>query len=443
MEIQPNLFEGFKLNRQLLNAIDDAGYTAPTPIQEQAIPLAMAGHDVLGIAQTGTGKTAAFVLPLLMKIKFAQGDSPKALILAPTRELVMQIAAAVVELSRYTDIRTVALYGGIGPKSQIEALRRGVDILVTTPQRFLDLYAKEEIILKHIHTMVLDEADKMLDMGFMPQIRRILEVIPRKRQNLLFSATFQEKVEKFSFEFLEFPMRVEVSPQSTTAEMVTQSLYEVPNFLTKIHLLEWMLAQTEVFSRVLIFTRSKENADNVYKFLLRKVVEEGDVRVIHANKGQNTRINAMEAFKEGNVRVLVATDVASRGIDVTEVSHVINFDVPIIYEDYVHRIGRTGRANHSGEAITFLTPADEYHIKFIEKLIRAEIPRKSLPAELETVKTPFDENQDQLREIDQQKRREDPTFQGAFHEKKKRPHMRHTNKRDTRKKGQTKRRSRS
>uniref|UniRef100_UPI0035936D97 DEAD/DEAH box helicase n=1 Tax=Persicitalea sp. TaxID=3100273 RepID=UPI0035936D97 len=262
---------------------------------------------------------------------------------------------------------------------------------------------------------------KMLDMGFMPQIRRILEVIPTKRQNLLFSATFQEKVEKFSYEFLEFPMRVEVTPQATTAEMVTQSLYEVPNFLTKINLLELLFSRDEDFSRVLIFTRSKATADNVYKFLTRKVLQEDNVRVIHANKGQNTRINAMEAFKDGDIRVLVATDVASRGIDVTEVSHVINFDVPIIYEDYVHRIGRTGRANHAGEAITFLTPPDEYHIKKIEGLIRAEIPRQPLPAKLTILETPREENQNQLREIDEQRRREDPTFQGAFHEKKKPP----------------------
>lgn len=443
METQPNLFEQFKLNRQLLNAIEDAGYTEPTPIQEQAIPLAMAGHDVLGIAQTGTGKTAAFVLPILMKVKYAQGEHARAVILAPTRELVMQIAKAIEELSRYTDIRTVALYGGIGPKMQIEALRKGVDIIVTTPQRFLDIYLKEEIVVKHLQTMVLDEADKMLDMGFMPQIRRILEVIPRKRQNLLFSATFQEKVEKFSFEFLEFPMRVEVSPQATTAEMVTQSLYEVPNFIAKIHLLELFLTQHEEFSRVLIFTRSKENADNVYKFLLRKVVKEDAVKVMHANKGQNTRINTMEAFREGKLRVLVATDVASRGIDVTEVSHVINFDVPLIYEDYVHRIGRTGRAKHAGEAITFLTPPDEYHIKNIEALIRMEIPRKPLPEDLSIPATPFDEMQTQLREIDQQKRKADPTFQGAFHEKKKRPHHSGNAKKDFRKKGSgSKRRTR-
>lgn len=419
MEESTNPFEQFKLNRQLLNAIEEAGYTQPTPIQEQAMPLALAGHDVLGIAQTGTGKTAAFVLPLLMKIKYAQGQHPRALILAPTRELVMQIAETIAQLSRYTDIRTVSLYGGLGPKSQIEGVQQGVDILVSTPRRFLDIYLKGEIVLKHINTMILDEADKMMDMGFMPQIRSILEVIPTKRQNLLFSATFSERVERLSHEFLEFPMRVEVTPSATTAEMVTQRLYEVPNSRTKINLLTHLLQDEERFSRVLIFTRSKEIADNIFKFLDRKVVAEGAVRVIHANKGQNTRINAMEAFKEGNVRVLVATDVASRGIDVTEVSHVINFDVPLIYEDYVHRIGRTGRANRTGEAITFMTIADEYHIRKIEKLIRMEIPREPLPEEVKIEPTPFDERQTMLREIDNQKKREDPTFKGAFHEKKK------------------------
>lgn len=420
-ELPANSFEQFKLNRQLLNAIEDAGYTAPTPIQQQAIPLAMAGHDVLGIAQTGTGKTAAFGLPLLMKLKFAQGNHPRALILAPTRELVMQITKSLLELSKYTDIRILALYGGIGPKSQIEALQKGVDILVSTPRRFMDIYLEGEIVLKQITTMVMDEADKIMDMGFMPQIRSILEVIPRKRQNLLFSATFQDKVENLSHEFLEYPMRVEVTPSATTAEMVSQCLYEVPNFKTKLNLLALLFENTEDFNRVLIFTRSKEVADNVFKYLLRKVIAEESIRVVHANKGQNTRINAMEAFKEGNVRVLVATDVASRGIDVSEVSHVINFDVPLIYEDYVHRIGRTGRANHRGEAITFLTIADEYHIAKIESLIRMEIPRRPLPEELEVLPTPFEEQQSLLREIDNQKRKEDPTFKGAFHEKKKRP----------------------
>ena len=419
MQETQNQFEQFKLNRQLLNAIEDAGYTTPTPVQEQAIPLAMAGHDVLGIAQTGTGKTAAYVLPVLMKIKFAQGMHTRALILAPTRELVLQITDAIHQLSKYTDIRTVALYGGVGPKTQIEGIQKGVDIIVATPGRLMDLYLREEVIFKQLNTLVLDEADKMLDMGFMPQIRRLLEVVPRKRQNLLFSATFAEKVERFSYEFLEFPTRVEVTPQSTTAEMVEQVLYELPNFRTKISLLSLLLQDKEAYTRVLVFTRSREVAGNVYNWLVNTVIPEGQIRVIHANKGQNTRINAMDAFREGNVRVMVATDVASRGIDVTQVSHVINFDVPLIYEDYVHRIGRTGRANQIGKAITFLTIADEYHIKKIEKIIRMDIPRLELPDNLDIMATPKEENKEMLREIDNQKKKEDPTFLGAFHEKKK------------------------
>lgn len=419
MQTTENNFEQFKLNRQLLNAIEEAGYTQPTPIQEQAIPLALSGQDILGIAQTGTGKTAAYALPLLMRIKYAQGDDPRALIFAPTRELAMQISEAIAQLSKYTDIRTVVLYGGVGPKSQIEAIRKGVDIIVATPGRFMDLYLKEEIVVKHLNVMILDEADKMMDMGFMPQIRRVLEIIPRKRQNMLFSATFSEKVENLSYEFLEFPTRIEVTPQSTTAEMVSQTLYEVPNFRTKINLLNHFLEDAETFARILIFTRSREVATLVFQNLNGRVVSEEEIRVIHANKGQNTRINSMEAFREGSVRVMVATDVVARGIDITEVSHVINFDVPLIYEDYVHRIGRTGRANNIGHAITFATMADEYHIRKIEKMIRMEIPREELPAEIDIAPTPAPERQDMLREIDNQKRKEDPTFLGAFHEKKK------------------------
>jgi ATP-dependent RNA helicase RhlE len=415
-------FEDFKLNRQLLNAIADAGYDRPTPIQEQAIPLVLQGHDVLGIAQTGTGKTAAYLLPLLMRIKYAQGQHPRALILAPTRELVMQIDVAVQQLCQYTDLRHLAIYGGLGPKTQIESLQKGVDILVATPGRFLDLYLKGEIFTRQIETLILDEADKMMDMGFMPQINRILEVIPRKRQNLLFSATFPPWVEKLSESFLEAPIRVEVSLQATTAEKVTQLIYEVPNFRTKINLLEHMIQDTERFKRVMVFVRSKVNADNIFKFLRRKVMGgQDELRVIHGNKGQNTRINAMEAFKDGVVRVLVATDVAARGIDVTEVSHVINFDVPLIYEDYVHRIGRTGRANLTGNAVTFVTMADEYHIAKIEKIIRMTVPRTPLPETLHVPETPFEEQQELLREIDNQRRREDPDFKGAFHEKKIRP----------------------
>lgn len=415
MEI--NTFEDFALNRQLLNAVADAGYSQPTPIQQKTIPLILGNHDVLGIAQTGTGKTAAYALPLLMKIKYAQGQAPRAIILAPTRELVMQIDEAIGELGKHTDLRHVALYGGLGPRAQIEALQKGVDIIVATPGRFLDLYRASEIVTKDIRTMILDEADKMMDMGFMHQIRSILEVIPTKRQNLLFSATFGERVERLSSEFLEAPIRVEVTPQASTAAMVTQRLYEVPNLRTKINLLAYLIERDDA-QRVMVFARSKHTADNIYKFLARKVVPEDKIRVIHANKGQNTRINSMEAFKEGAIQVLVSTDVAARGIDVINVSHVINFDVPLIYEDYVHRIGRTGRANLTGEAITFMTIAEDYHVKKIEKIIRMPIPREVIPAGVEILETPFEEQQDMLREIDEQRKKEDPTFAGAFHEKK-------------------------
>lgn len=423
MEISPSTvtgFEDFALNPQLLRAIADAGYSQPTPIQQKTIPLILDNHDVLGIAQTGTGKTAAYALPLLMKIKYAQGKNPRAIILAPTRELVMQINEAIGELGKYTDLRHISLYGGLGPKAQIEALQNGIDIIVATPGRFLDLYRIGEIGVKDIKTMILDEADKMMDMGFMHQIRSILEVIPTKRQNLLFSATFGERVERLSSEFLEAPIRIEVTPQASTADMVTQRLYEVPNLRTKINLLAHLVERDDA-RRVMVFARSKHTADNIFKFLARKIVPEDQIRVIHANKGQNTRINSMEAFKEGNIKVLVATDVAARGIDVVEVSHVINFDVPLIYEDYVHRIGRTGRANHTGEAITFMTIAEEYHVKRIEKIIRMTIPRTLIPADVEVLETPFEEQQDMLREIDEQRKKEDPTFAGAFHEKKMKP----------------------
>jgi ATP-dependent RNA helicase RhlE len=414
-----NSFEKFELNRQLLNAVADSGYTEPTPIQDKAIPLILKGHDVLGIAQTGTGKTAAYLLPILMKIKYAQGSMPRCIIFAPTRELVMQIDKAIAELAKYTDLRHTAIYGGLGPKTQIETIQKGIDIIVATPGRFMDLYLREEIKVKDLKILVLDEADKMMDMGFMPQIRKILEVIPRKRQNLLFSATFPEKVERLSEEFLEFPTRVEVTPQATTAETVKQRMFEVPNTQTKINLLKYLFDEEGV-QKAIIFTRSKEVADHVYNSMVQKIVPFSKIRVIHANKGQNTRINSMEAFREGDVSVLVATDVAARGIDIQQVSHVINFDVPLIYEDYVHRIGRTGRANQVGEAITFLTIAEEYHIRKIEKIIRMEIPREEIPELVEIADTPFDEKQAYLREVDDQRKKEDPTFKGAFHEKKNR-----------------------
>ncbi len=406
----------FKLNKQLLDAVVDAGFTNPTEVQEKCIPLILGGQQVIGIAQTGTGKTAAYLLPVLMKAKFAQGTDPRVLILVPTKELVVQVAAQVAALSKYTDLRTVHLYGGVGPKTQIDNIKAGVDIIVATPGRFLELYQRNELAPKQIKTLVLDEADRMLDMGFMPQLRRIFEVIPSKRQNLLFSATFPQRVERLSQEFLEFPVRVEITPPATVPTKVEQELYWVPNSRTKINFLEYVLQDKEAFNRVMVFARTKDAANDIFKFIERKGY--GPAKVVHSNKGQNSRINAVTEFKEGKLRVLVSTDVASRGIDVTNVSHVINFDVPIVYEDYVHRIGRTGRAFQSGKAITLVTDSEKYHIDKIQKIIREKIPIKKLPDQLLIAETPREELQDMAREIDRQKRYEDPEFKGAFHEKK-------------------------
>jgi ATP-dependent RNA helicase RhlE len=408
-------FENFNLNRQLLNAVSEAGFETPTEIQQKAIPLILGGREVIGIAQTGTGKTAAYALPLLMKVKYAQGTDPRALILAPTKELTIQIAEHVSALSKYTDIRIFALYGGVGAAAQVATIEKGVDILIATPGRFMDLYLNGQLPTKQIKTLVLDEADRMMDMGFMRQLRKIFEVIPTKRQNLLFSATFSARIESLSKEFLEFPVKIEVSPQATTASQVEQVLYHVPNIKTKINFLDYLLQDREEFNRVLVFTRTKEVANNVFKYLERK--ELGPVRAIHSNKDQNTRINAINDFKDGKLRILVSTDVTARGIDVIKVSHVINFDVPILYEDYVHRIGRTGRAFQEGKAITFANGAEEYHIQKIQKLIREKIPLKQIPAGVEVEETPKYEAKDMAREIDAQKRKEDPTFQGAFHER--------------------------
>ncbi len=411
-------FEDFKLNKQVLDAIADAGLEHPTEIQEKAIPQIMAGHDIFGIAPTGTGKTAAFILPILMKLRYPQGDHARVLILGPTRELISQVADEARKFAKNTGLRVVELYGGIGPKTQIENIQAGADVIVATPGRFLDIYSRGEMVVKLIKTLILDEADKMMDMGFMPQIRQILEVIPTKRQNLLFSATIPQKVEKLSEEFLEFPVKVQVALTQTTAITVSQEKYLTPNLKTKINLLLHLLTTNDDFERAIVFVKKRGHADAVFKYLERKNL--GDVRVIHANKGQNTRMNSIEAFKAGGVRVLVATDVMARGIDVLDVSHVINFDVPLIYEDYIHRIGRTGRAFKSGISITFVTPAEEYHFDRIEKLIKQKVPIAHIPKGVEIVKTPKAEEQEMLREIDEQNRRENPEFKGAFHEKKER-----------------------
>lgn len=411
-------FDNFGIGKSIMKALDEIGFHEPTPVQELAIPVIKSGQDILGIAQTGTGKTAAYLIPMLMRLVKAEGEDPRALILVPTRELAIQVGEDIAELTQYTNIRSAAVFGGIGWTKHAELVKPGVDIVVATPGRLWDLYQVGALRFKKIKMLVIDEADRMLDMGFMPQLNQLFEVIPPKRQNLLFSATFSDKIEIISNEFLTFPTRVEVAPSATTVDKVEQYFYRLPNFRTKLNLISYLLTNTEVYKRVIVFCSTKENAEFVFKVLDRKV--EGEVRVLHSNKAQNTRINAIQSFKEGNVRVLISTDVSARGIDVSLISHVINFDLPTHYEDYVHRIGRTARANHDGVAISFLKPDEEFHLENIEKLIRMEIPELPIPEKVEVVESSRSEMQEIAREMDRQKKLADIGFKGAFHEKKER-----------------------
>ncbi len=410
-------FSELKLPKQILNALDEKGYYQPTPIQMKAIPSILAGHDLIGIAPSGTGKTAAYLLPLLQKLNYATDMHPRALILVPTRELVVQVINELENLGKYKDLRYAGLYGGTGITIQMESIKSGQDIIVATPGRLLDIYSRQGISLRSIQMMILDEADKMMDMGFMPQINRILEIIPsKKRQNLLFSATFPEKVGKLSMDFLDFPDKIEIRPQSTVAENVKQYFYRVPNLKSKINLLAFLLQDKKVFKRVIIFTKTKKTANDVYKYILRKIDDKA--QVIHANKSQNSRLNAINAFKEGDLMILVSTDVTARGIDISMVSHVINFDVPLVYEDYVHRIGRTGRMNQKGVSLTFVNKPDACHLDNIEKIIREKIPEKNIPKGVVILPTEAWEEKTMAMEMDRIKSKNDPDHKPGFHKKK-------------------------
>ena len=409
-------FQAFKLNRQLWDAIADLGFTAPTPVQQKAIPPILAGQDVVGVAQTGTGKTAAYAIPVIKRISHHHGFNPRALVLVPTRELTEQVKEQFLLLAKNTDLKIVAIYGGSAGKSQKNELQDGADIIISTPKRLLEFYLQQVFELKELKILVLDEAERLMDLGFMMQINKILEVIPRKRQNLLFTATLSTKVEKLMEDFLAFPVIIKTEPEQAPAPGIEQSVYFTPNIKTKANLLEEII-HNEEFNRVMIFCKTKQNANAVYHFLERKFGDE-KVRVIHGNKAQNTRLNSINDFREGKVNYLVSTDVSARGIDVTDVDLVINYDVPLIYEDYIHRIGRTGRMFKVGKAITFCSPSEEYHLKKIEKLINDKIRVKNISENLTEEKTSFDELQKMKKEIDFQRRKEDPEYKGAFHEKK-------------------------
>ena len=411
-------FEELKISKAILKSLDEIGFHEPTPIQAKAIPKINSGTNVVGIAQTGTGKTAAYLLPLFTKLKKAEGKDPRLVILVPTRELSIQVGEDVEELTTYSDLRHASVFGGIGWTKHAELIIPGIDILIATPGRIWDLYRAGALSLKKVRYLVIDEADRMLDMGFMPQLKQLLEIIPPKRQNLLFSATFSENVEKMAGEFLDYYEKVEVARSATTVKQVTQSVYLVPNYRTKLSLVQYLLQDEEKFTRVIIFVKTKEHAEEVFKVIKRKT--EGEKRILHSNKGQNARINAIQAFKNGEVRILISTDVSARGLDASLVSHVINFDIPPNYEDYVHRIGRTARAGNEGDAITIIDPSEEWHLRKIEELIRMELPVLPIPEDVSVIETEFKESQDQLREIDRQRKIDDPTFQGAFHTKKKR-----------------------
>ncbi len=368
-------FQALGLEPQILKAVQEAGYTEPTPIQVAAIPSILAGHDVIGIAQTGTGKTAAFTLPILAKLAglLASGQRRgiRALIVAPTRELVIQIEENVRAYAKHLPLRMATVYGGVGERPQMEALRSGVDIVVATPGRLIDLMGQRCGDFSGLQFLVLDEADRMLDMGFLPPIRRIVRALPQKRQTLLFSATLSREIEQLTHEFQRSPKLVQVGRRSNPAETVTQFIYEVPKHLKPALLVH--LLQDPKLDMVLVFSRMKHGADRIARKLESCGIK---TAALHANKSQNQRLRALKDFKSGAVRVLVATDIAARGIDVDGISHVVNFDFPMHAEDYVHRIGRTGRAQAVGDAISFVTPEDQSALRSLERFIGRGIVRK-------------------------------------------------------------------
>ncbi|MBC8097470.1 MAG: DEAD/DEAH box helicase [Akkermansiaceae bacterium] len=367
-------FRPLGLDAKILQAVQEAGYTEPTPIQTAAIPPIIAGHDLIGIAQTGTGKTAAFTLPILTKLA-AQPPGPRrgtrVLVIAPTRELVVQIDENVKAYAKHLPLTVATVFGGVGEQAQIRALRAGTDVVIACPGRLLDLMGQRCADFSQLKFLVLDEADRMLDMGFLPDIRRIVQQLPKQRQTLMFSATLSKEIEQLTHEFQHAPKMIQIGRRSNPAETVTQWVYEVPKHL-KSALLLHLLRDPEM-DMVLVFSRMKHSADRIARNLESKGIK---TAALHSNRSQNQRLKALKDFKSGAVRVLVATDIAARGIDVDGISHVVNFDFPMHVEDYVHRIGRTGRANAIGDAISFVTPEDHGELRALERFIGRGIVRK-------------------------------------------------------------------
>ncbi len=367
-------FESFQLHPDLLRGINALGYEKPTPIQTQAIPSAMAGRDLLACAQTGSGKTAAFLLPVLHQILDQSRDTTRALVVTPTRELAAQVAADLQDLARFTPLRAAAVFGGVKMGPQEKAFRRGVDVIVATPGRLLDHLSRPYANLDSVEYLILDEADRMLDMGFLPDIRRILGQLPKRRQTLLFSATISREIASLAGGMMREPVSVEVERSDTAVELIEQSIYPVEQHRKTALLLD-LLQKGEVVD-ALVFTRTKRRADRVAKQLTNKGV---NAERIHGNRSQGQRTAALAGFKKGRIKVLVATDVASRGIDVEALGHVVNYDVPGAPEDYIHRIGRTGRAEVKGNAFTFVSLQEEADVRNIERVLRRKLPRIRVP----------------------------------------------------------------
>ena len=374
-------FEKFNLAKQLNFAIDDLGFNNPTPIQEAAFSVILSGKDVVGIAQTGTGKTFAYMLPILEELKFSKQDNPRILVLVPTRELVIQVVENIKSFASYMNVRVIGVYGGANINMQRQAVAQGCDIVVATPGRLYDLALCQSLKLKGIKKLVIDEVDVMLDLGFRFQITNIFELLPDRRQNIMFSATMTDEIDVLIDDFFISPVKIAIALSGTPLDNIAQQCYQVKNFYTKVNLLAYLLNDKEEFSKVLVFVASKKSADRLFESLEEEF--DTEMGIIHSNKSQNYRIRSIEQFDNGKNRILISTDVMARGLDLDKISHVINFDTPTFPENYMHRIGRTGRAEEEGKTILFFTKEEKESKEGIEKLMDFDIPKIPFPKEVE------------------------------------------------------------
>jgi len=410
-------FENLNLSKQLQYAIDDLGFTNPTPIQSETFSIVRSGKDVVGIAQTGTGKTFAYMMPVLRDLKFSKQDNPRVLVLVPTRELVLQVVDEIEKLAKYINVRVLGVYGGTNINTQKQAVAQGTDIIVATPGRLYDLAVSRALQLKSIQKLIIDEVDVMLDLGFRFQLTNIFDILPERRQNIMFSATMTEDVDALIDDFFIAPQKISIAVSGTPLDNIAQQAYTVANYYTKVNLLTHLLTDDGEFSKVLVFVSNKKIADRLFEQL--QETFHSDVCVIHSNKTQNYRIRSIEDFDTGENRILVATDVMARGLDLEEITHVINFDTPIYPENYMHRIGRTGRAEHEGKTILFSTEKEQEAKEAIEKLMEYTIPLIEFPSEVEITDQLAPEERPKIKEhYNPHKRETDEYVPGpAFHEK--------------------------